>query len=172
MVEGSRKQAEQLFQLAVEISVDKRIAWLDEHCPDPAVRREVEELLADADGSSSDAIDSVFDVLSPETGSMPQISLRDVLGDESPIAFQPGSGEQELPERIGRYQVAGEIARGGVGSVWKARDVELGREIALKVLLDRHEGNPDATRRFVEEAQIGAQLQHPGHRPRARHRES
>ncbi len=62
----------------------------------------------------------------------------------------------------GRYQVLGEIARGGMGMVLKARDADLGRDLALKVLLDRHRGNQDVVRRFVEEAQIGGQLQHPG----------
>ncbi|MGO9924456.1 MAG: protein kinase domain-containing protein, partial [Isosphaeraceae bacterium] len=62
----------------------------------------------------------------------------------------------------GRYQVLGEIARGGMGMVLKARDADLGRDLALKVLLDRHRGDQDVIRRFVEEAQIGGQLQHPG----------
>jgi eukaryotic-like serine/threonine-protein kinase len=63
---------------------------------------------------------------------------------------------------IGRYQVAGEIARGGVGVVLRGRDVDLGREIALKVLRAEHAANPVMIRRLVEEAQIGGQLQHPG----------
>ncbi len=46
--------------------------------------------------------------------------------------------------------------------VLKARDADLGRDLALKVLLDRHRGDQDVIRRFVEEAQIGGQLQHPG----------
>jgi serine/threonine-protein kinase len=62
----------------------------------------------------------------------------------------------------GRYQVLGEIARGGMGMVLKARDADLGRDLALKVLLERHRGDQDVVRRFVEEAQIGGQLQHPG----------
>ena len=159
------QRAEQLFHEVVGLRTSDRAAYLDAHCPDLALRREVDELLAHADAEadrSRDAFESIFEVLATDLGEMSQISLRDILGDESPIALRPGSGEPELPERIGRYQVAGEIARGGVGSVWKARDTELGREIALKVLLDGHQGNPDATRRFVEEAQIGAQLQHPG----------
>src|SRR5262249_15543396 len=61
-----------------------------------------------------------------------------------------------------RYQLQGEIARGGMGAILKGRDVELGRDLAIKVLLEAHQGNLDITRRFVEEAQIGGQLQHPG----------
>ena len=62
----------------------------------------------------------------------------------------------------GRLQLFGEIARGGMGAVLKGRDPDLGRDLAVKVLLEDHRDNPDMVRRFVEEAQIGGQLQHPG----------
>src|SRR5262249_40207929 len=42
------------------------------------------------------------------------------------------------------------------------RDPDLGRDLAVKVLLENHEDKPEMLRRFVEEAQIGGQLQHPG----------
>ena len=44
----------------------------------------------------------------------------------------------------------------------KARDADLGRDLALKVLLERHRGDEGVIHRFIEEAQIGGQLQHPG----------
>ncbi len=49
-----------------------------------------------------------------------------------------------------------------MGAVLKGRDSDLGRDLAVKVLLEQHRDNPDFVRRFVEEAQIGGQLQHPG----------
>ena len=49
-----------------------------------------------------------------------------------------------------------------MGAVLKGRDPDLGRDLAVKVLLERHRDKPDLVRRFVEEAQIGGQLQHPG----------
>jgi serine/threonine-protein kinase len=61
-----------------------------------------------------------------------------------------------------RYQVLGELARGGIGVVLRGRDPALGRELALKVLQERHRADPGVVQRFVEEAQIGGQLQHPG----------
>lgn len=67
----------------------------------------------------------------------------------------PGTAE-------GRYRLGPELGRGGVGRVLKASDVDLGRELALKVLLEEHVANPAMTRRFVEEAQVAGQLQHPG----------
>ena len=80
--------------------------------------------------------------------------------DDGPTLAPAG----DLPLNGGetRYQFLGEIARGGMGAVLKARDPGLGRDLAVKVLLDRHREQPDLVRRFVEEAQICGQLQHPG----------
>ncbi len=60
------------------------------------------------------------------------------------------------------YKVMGEVGRGGIGIVLQARDLALGREVAVKVLQPRHQANPAAVTRFTREARIAAQLQHPG----------
>jgi len=52
-----------------------------------------------------------------------------------------------------------------MGAVLRGRDVDLGRDLAIKVLLEKHADRPDVARRFIEEAQIGGQLQHPGVAP-------
>ncbi len=49
-----------------------------------------------------------------------------------------------------------------MGAVLKGRDPDLCRDLAVKVLLDKHRDDPGLLRRFVEEAQIAGQLQHPG----------
>lgn len=64
-----------------------------------------------------------------------------------------------------RLELQGEIARGGMGAVFKGRDVDLGRDVAVKVLLETHQGKTELLQRFVEEAQIHGQLQHPGVAP-------
>jgi serine/threonine-protein kinase len=66
------------------------------------------------------------------------------------------------PDRAGRYLIEEEIARGGMGVVLRARDPDLARPLAVKVLLPEHRGRADLERRFVEEAQLTGQLQHPG----------
>src|SRR5262245_52265981 len=66
------------------------------------------------------------------------------------------------PSRAGRYDLGGEIGRGGVGVVLRASDPTLGRELAVKLLRDDQLDNPRLVRRFVEEAQVGGRLQHPG----------
>ena len=86
---------------------------------------------------------------------------RERRGEERPI--RPHSDEMaHLASDAGRYHLLGEIARGGMGVVLKGRDEDLGRDLAVKVLLEKHRDNPELVRRFVEEAQIGGQLQHPG----------
>jgi WD40 repeat protein/tRNA A-37 threonylcarbamoyl transferase component Bud32 len=59
----------------------------------------------------------------------------------------------------GRYEILAEHGRGGLGRVYRARDKELGREVALKELI---EPNYRAEMRFVREALITARLEHPG----------
>jgi tetratricopeptide (TPR) repeat protein/tRNA A-37 threonylcarbamoyl transferase component Bud32 len=61
-----------------------------------------------------------------------------------------------------RYELRGEIARGGMGAVFAARDRVLNRDVAVKVLREEYQGHPVPLRRFVEEAQITGQIQHPG----------
>ena len=71
-------------------------------------------------------------------------------------------GAEQSEAAAGRYQILGEIARSGVGVVHKVRDNDVGRDVALKVLQAEHLRSPELVQRFVEEAQIGGQLQHPG----------
>src|SRR5438093_9151989 len=52
-------------------------------------------------------------------------------------------------------------AEGGLGKVWVARDVDLNREVALKELQPGQAGHADTWRRFVKEAQVTGQLEHP-----------
>ena len=49
-----------------------------------------------------------------------------------------------------------------MGAIFQGRDLELGRDLAVKVIREEHRDHPEMVRRFVEEAQIGGQLQHPG----------
>ena len=120
--------------------------------------------LAEAFGPTSAPRDSVLVKLSEAIGSAPRVSLRDTDPASGPEPIvQPGSAEMPGPAgRALRLQLLHEIARGGMGAVLKGRDADLGRDLAVKVLLDRHRDHPDMVRRFVEEAQIGGQLQHPG----------
>src|SRR5262245_46227494 len=90
------------------------------------------------------------------------VPLKEAEGEPTHIV-KPESDAMPPPELAGdRYQLFGEIARGGMGAILRGRDVDLGRDLAVKVLLEKHAHRPEVARRFLEEAQIAGQLQHPG----------
>src|SRR6266700_4288828 len=61
----------------------------------------------------------------------------------------------------GRYRLGEPIGRGGMGTVWRAVDTVLGREVAVKVLVLQIDGDPDTRARFRREARVLARLAHP-----------
>jgi tetratricopeptide (TPR) repeat protein len=87
----------------------------------------------------------------------------------APAPAEPATPGELLPSRLvgGRYRILDEIGRGGMGRVFRALDVDLGREVALKVVdLEPGAGAEARERRaylerFLSEAQVTAQLEHP-----------
>lgn len=84
------------------------------------------------------------------------------------LELNSDEGDQESvplsPELEGRYDFLEEIARGGMGAVFKISDPVLQRELAMKVVLGDSSGDapPQRLRRFLREARVTAQLSHPG----------
>jgi serine/threonine protein kinase len=76
-----------------------------------------------------------------------------------------GSGETKdlprIPELAAEYEFVRELGRGGTGVVYLARDRELGREVAIKVLRPSALRDEDALARLLREARTAARLQHP-----------
>ena len=64
--------------------------------------------------------------------------------------------------RIGRYEIVEKLGRGSFGMVLTARDTELDREVALKVLNPSHHDDPEVLQRFLIEARAAARVKHPG----------
>jgi eukaryotic-like serine/threonine-protein kinase len=132
--------------------VDKAVAHeLENHGGDPHAT-----LVATIDGRSREAIRGTTksnQALEAKLGlPQPDQSGHVVVGQLSP-------GEHESRER---YTLTHLHAKGGMGRVWLARDTALGRQIALKELRPDQTDNSIVFSRFLYEAKITAQLEHPG----------
>jgi serine/threonine protein kinase len=66
------------------------------------------------------------------------------------------------PAKLGRFEFQGEVGAGSYGTVFKARDAELGRTVAIKILRTSRLGGAEDLDRFLREARSFAQLKHPG----------
>jgi hypothetical protein len=99
-----------------------------------------------------------------EPGEGPRVHLRDSEAETGPgPVVRPASPEMPGPDdQSDRFEILDELARGGMGAILKGHDPRIGRDLAVKVLLEQHRSRDEMVRRFNREAQITGQLQHPG----------
>ena len=133
------RQISQLYHAALEREPEQREAFLQQSCGrDSALRQEVELLLEG--GESAEAF---------------------LLSKAMNEAVKRLSDEGSLVGRaLGRYQVLSILGSGGMGEVYRARDSELGREVAIKVLPASFNSGSDRLR-FEREARSASALNHP-----------
>ncbi len=131
-------QARALFDRARPLNDASRRALLDNECPDPAVRAEVEALLA--------ASDDVGDVIDARV----RRAAREALAARA------------MPAELGPYRLVAAIGEGGMGMVWRAEraDGEFVKSVAIKVI--RGVPSVHAIERLRRERQVLADLDHPG----------
>jgi hypothetical protein len=76
------------------------------------------------------------------------------------MTAEPSANDGRRYSRLGKYEVLVHLASGGMAAVYKAVDVDLGREVALKILSPELAGNPALIERFQREARHIAKLHH------------
>ena len=136
---------ERLFRAALLHPPEERADFLGAACDDDALRREVESLLA-ADAASGDFLDP------PATN---------LLGDARGLGAASGAPDALVGHAVGPYRVLRPLGEGGMGAVYLAvRKAPFQRYVALKIVRAGHE-TPDVLRRFEQERQILASLNHP-----------
>ncbi|MBV8233670.1 MAG: protein kinase, partial [Planctomycetaceae bacterium] len=89
------------------------------------------------------------------------VLLEDVRPDSGPVAPPPEpAGADGPPRQLGDYRLVREVGRGGMGVVYEAEQLSLGRRVALKVLATPGLHDPVRLRRFQREAKAAARLHH------------
>jgi serine/threonine protein kinase/tetratricopeptide (TPR) repeat protein len=129
------QQVKELLASTLEQSPADRQAYLLRVCPEPALRREVESLIA-AHGEPDTLVSEQFG-----------------FSGESAPSLQPGA-------TLGPYRIEALIGAGGMGEVFRATDTRLRRTIAVK-LLPRGRTDPAYGQRLLKEARAASALNHP-----------
>ncbi|MCA9638863.1 MAG: protein kinase, partial [Myxococcales bacterium] len=78
------------------------------------------------------------------------------------LGFAGGGNPGPVPEQIGDYRIVRRLGGGGMGVVYLARQLSLGRDVALKLIRLDHAHLPGVRERFRREVATIARLQHPG----------
>jgi len=131
-----------LYRHALTLEPALRSSFLSGACHDDvALQREVESLLFY--DSSDEALVDRFAL---------EVLGEDIAGDQS---------HSWVGRQVGHYCVSSLLGRGGMGEVYRARDLRLDRDVAIKALALVHSGSPDRLQRFEHEARTAGQLNHP-----------
>lgn len=137
MTDAPGMPPEVLFERAQELPPAERAAFLERVCgDDPALLEEIRSLLAYAGEA-----EAFFDALLPVT---------------FPLEPDPLIGRT-----VAHYELVEELGSGGMGVVYKARDLHLDRFVAVKFLSASWSRDADSKRRFIREAKAASALDHP-----------
>jgi predicted ATPase len=141
------QQIDRVFQAALAYECSMRAAYLDRACADdPDLRGEVEALLS-SDEQAGSFIESPALEMAPEL-------IIDSTENADYVTFDKG-------KIIGNYRLETHLGAGGMGRVYLAEDIKLGRRVALKLLDPRLNDDPHFRSRFFREACLASTRNHP-----------
>ena len=128
------QKVKSIFNSAVELPPEDRDAYLAEACGrDDGLRREVEKLL--------DSYRSEF--------------------MEAPADENTNNSRLAPGTKLGRYEIVDLLGVGGMGEVYLAKDGQLDRKVAIKILNTKYESQEQNIQRFIQEAKAASALNHP-----------
>lgn len=140
------QRAKVLLAEALELPAGERASFLDSRCGgDPALRRELDALLAASDGDGF--LDGEPALPGPGSGPVTPAT--------------PAAPAITVGEVLGPYEIEKKLGEGGMGEVYQALDSRLGRRVAIKILPVRLSQNASALKRFERETKALAALSHP-----------
>ncbi|MGD8328483.1 MAG: protein kinase [Acidobacteriota bacterium] len=149
------QQVEDLLAEALDQDPVKRDAFVAGRCgTDEELRAEVLSLL-----EASAEADDYFEELGGRAGIPRDKSFDDDA--PPPRDSEPAPDDSLIGHRVSHFEIVGFLGQGGMGRVYRARDVQLNRDVALKVIADELAGNTTQSARLKREAQALAALNHP-----------
>jgi serine/threonine-protein kinase len=135
----------EILDAALHVDPSQRATYLDQACAgDSALRAEVESLIQHAD----------------QPGFIDRTALASMMATATMGTGSGSAAPLMAGQKVSHYEITGKIGEGGMGAVYKAVDLNLGRSVALKVI-SRTSISSDDKRRFGREAKSASALNHP-----------
>lgn len=135
------EQVDQILLAAINLPVAQREPFIRASTGDESLQAEVLSLL-----SHEDNVENFLETPAIDTAALNLANMQ----------------QQDLSgTRLGHFEINKPIGAGGMGTVYLARDLNLHREVALKILPPHFALNPDRVKRFKREAQMLARVHHP-----------
>ncbi len=166
MTEGAERQAKALFVEALELDTEARDGFLAERCEaNPALRARVQQLLAAHDEAGSflaTASETTGDGASDAAVGRRTLwnAIRGALVEDADTGLSPG-------DELTAFRLDAELGSGGMGTVYRAEctrptaGIEAGTRVALKVVHSHLMETEGFFKRFLQEAQVGREIEHP-----------